>query len=334
MKQRKFLKARFFLTNACPYNCVFCHNEGMGKQTDSHGPPLEIDDYYYLAKILKDNFQLKCITLTGGDPFLYPDIDSLIRRLKTLNIEVVALTRGAPIEKWLSKNSQIFKNLDYVYFSIDTTDPNEFSKICRVNKKLYNKGIRSLKKLVSMGMKVKINCVVDPSWLQQPNKVLKMITFAKKYKINELRFVELVDIDRIKKPFLEKVLRKAGIDIKLPLKPYSQSSLARKEHVLPDGFRFLILRCMCSVSLFTNKVSCLNQDLYLNNYGKVNTCLEWEIDQNPNAVDLASDIRLKKTKNLINKLNNLRTGLHVCPALIDKNTRSKLKAGLSLGTFR
>ncbi len=334
MPKRRFLKARFFLTNACSYNCVYCHNEGMGNQKGDGLGHLVVDDYVYLAKVLKENFHLKCVTLTGGDPFLYKDFSPLTKKLKELDIELVALTKGIPTYRWLNSEPDVFKELDYVYFSIDTLDRDEFAKTCRVTPAVFDMGIAALDKLVSMGVKIRVNCVVKPNDPREVEKVLSMIEFVKKHGVQELRFIELVDIDNIKEPFVESVIKEAGIGIKVPSKPYDKNSLKRNRITLKDGFEFLVLRCMCSVTLFTGEVTCFNQDLYVDTYGRVNTCLEWEVDKNPNVALLGKLIKDRDTGSLIEALDNLKSGLHVCPALITSRQREDLKAGLQLGTYR
>jgi len=332
--KRRFLKARFFLTNSCVYNCVYCHNEGMGTQKRYGGEYLNVDDYVYLADVLKNNFQLKCIALTGGDPFLYKDFSSLTKRLKGLGVELVALTKGAPIHQWLSNEPEVFRSLDFVYFSIDTLDRNEFAKTCRVKPAVFDAGITALDKLVSMGVMVRINCVVKPNSPKESEKVLSMIDFAKKHKVEELRFIELADINNPKEPFVERVLMGAGIAISCSQKPYDAVLLKRRSFKLDDGFEFLVLRCMCSVTLFTGKITCFDQDLYLDSFGRVNTCLEWEVDKNPYALKLGEIIKKRETKVLVENLNGVRSGLHVCPILLDEKDRLKIKAGLNLGSYR
>lgn len=331
---RKFLKARFFLTNSCSYNCVYCHNEGMGGQKSDDAEPLRVDDYVYLAQVLRDNFQLKCITLTGGDPFLYQDLAFLVKRLKELDLELVAPTKGMPVHKWLNTEPTVFRNLDFVYFSLDTLDRDEFAKTCRVSSSVFDMGIAALDKLVSMGVKVRVNCVVKPNDSQEAGRILSMIDFVKNHGVQELRFIELVDIDNIKEPFVEQVLAKAGITTQIPQKPYDINSLKRKRYRLDDGFEFLVLRCMCSITLYTGEVTCFNQDLYLDPFGRVNTCLEWEVDKNPNVINLAPYIKSRNTEGLVKALDNIKNGLHVCPALVSSKQRESLKAGLRLGTYR
>lgn len=306
----------------------------MGNQKNRNVKPLDVNDYVFLAQVLKNDFQLKCITLTGGDPFLYKDFSPLVKRLKALDVELVALTKGVPAYKWLNTEPEVFKSLDFVYFSIDTLDRNEFAKTCRVNPAVFDLGIGALDKLVSMGVRVRVNCVVKPNDPKEARKVLSMIDFVKKHGVQELRFIELVDIDNIKKPFIEEVLSKAGIKTQIPQKPYDSKSLKRRKYILDDGFEFLVLRCMCSVTLFTGEVTCLNQDLYVDSSGRVNTCLEWEVDKNPNMANLAPLIKSRSSDRLVEALNNIKNGLHVCPALISSNQRELLKAGLKLGTYR
>ena len=306
----------------------------MGTQADRGNAHLNVEDYVYLARTLKENFQLKCITLTGGDPFLYDDFSVLVRKLKELDIELVALTKGLPAVRWINSDPTVFKSLDHVYFSIDTLDKEEFAITCRVNPAVFDIGLGALKKLVSMGVKVRVNCVVKPANSKEAEKVLAMINFAKENKVQELRFIELVDIDKVKEPFIEKVLKKAGIKVDLPKPSYDISSLKRKRYVLKDGFDFLVLRCMCSVTLFTGEVTCYSQDLYLDPFGRVNTCLEWEVDKNPNVLHLIKYIKPRDTAGLINELDNIKNGQHICPALLKPEEREAINAGLQLGTYR
>jgi molybdenum cofactor biosynthesis enzyme MoaA len=306
----------------------------MGRQEGEDKDRLNVNDYVYLAGILRDKFDLKCVTLTGGDPFLYKDFSKLVRKLKKLDIELVALTKGLPIQKWLTKDPKVFDNLDFVYFSIDTLDPEEFVKTCRVDKGAFEVGMKALDRLVSAGVKVRINCVVRPDGKEEVKKIKEMIEFTKEHKVEELRFIELVDLDKVKKPFIEKILSEAGLDIDVPKKPYDKALLKRKKYRLSDGFEFLVLRCMCSTTVFTGEVNCFNQDLYLDIFGKVNTCLEWEVDKNPYVLDLNSLIKTRDTGNLVKELHNIKNGLHPCPALMSKSEKNKLNAGLQLGDYR
>lgn len=306
----------------------------MGNQLNDGVEHLETDDYVYLARVLKNNFQLKCITLTGGDPFLYRDFSSLVKKLKNLEIELVALTKGAPAHKWLDNEPEVFRDLDFVYFSIDTLDRNEFSKTCRVNPSVFDVGIAALDKLISMGIKVRVNCVVKSNCSKEAKKVSSMIDFVKTHGVQELRFIELVDIDNIKEPFVEQALSKAGVIAQIPQKPYDIKSLKRIKYTLSDGFEFLVLRCMCSVTLYTGEITCFNQDLYLDSFGRINTCLEWEVDKNPNVANIAQYIKLRDTDGLIKALNSIKSGLHVCPAIASPKQREELNAGLQLGTYR
>ncbi len=305
----------------------------MGNQK-SDRENLNVDDYVFLTQLLKDNFHLKCITLTGGDPFLYKDFSLLTNKLKDLDIELVALTKGVPTYRWLNGEPGVFKNLDFVYFSIDTLDRDEFAKTCRVNPSVFDLGIAALDKLVSMGVKIRVNCVVKPEDPKEAKKVLSMIDFVKKHGVQELRFIELVDLDKVREPFIEKVINEAGFNIKVPGAPYDKRSLKRNRIVLEDGFEFLVLRCMCSVTLFTGEVTCFNQDLYLDSFGRVNTCLEWEVDKNPNVAHLIQFIKARDSKGLIESLDNIKNGQHSCPALMNQEQRNRVNAGLQLGTYR
>lgn len=96
--ERSFRKARLLITRDCPYNCSYCHNEGMGK-ADNSGYELEVGDYTYLGSFLKEHFGLKVLSLSGGDPFIYKPLPELARALKSTGLEMIALSKGMPVNR-------------------------------------------------------------------------------------------------------------------------------------------------------------------------------------------------------------------------------------------
>jgi len=76
---------RIALTDFCNLNCFFCSNEGM----DLDCKNLRNADFRnleYLLRLLKKN-GLKGLSLTGGEPSLYPQIDNLLTLVEGLGFE-------------------------------------------------------------------------------------------------------------------------------------------------------------------------------------------------------------------------------------------------------
>ncbi len=67
---------RFLLTSMCNYNCYFCHSEGVGGAFRKH--ELSVDNYVTLFKMYSEVEKWNGVTLSGGEPFIFRSVDSLV----------------------------------------------------------------------------------------------------------------------------------------------------------------------------------------------------------------------------------------------------------------
>lgn len=325
--ERSFRKARFLVTRDCPYNCTYCHNEGMGK-VDNSRYTLEVDDYFYFGSFLKERFGLKVLSISGGDPFVYKPLPELARALKDTGLEMIALSKGMPINRRIMNGDLDPTSFDYVNFAIDTLDPQQYSSVAGIKASALDESVRALDWAVSKGIGVQINCVVPPEPEVEPSSLFEMIDFAKKHGVLVLKFIELLR-DDIRAPYLESILEKMGIYSK----PEEIDTTKLKQFFLYDGQIIEISRCMCSATLYSGKLACLNQDLYIDPQGRVNTCLEWEIQKNPYKTDLFTAITTRDSNLLTYQVNSLNIGKHACPVLLNFEQRESINAGLDFGTY-
>lgn len=322
-----FRKARFLVTRDCPYNCTYCHNEGMGK-VDNSGCALEVDDYMYFGSFLRERFGLQVLSLSGGDPFVYKPLPEVARALKSTGLEVIALSKGLPINRRILNGDLDPSSFDYINFAIDTLDPQQYSVVAGINASALDETVKALDWVVAKGIGVQINCVVPPEPEVKPSSLFKMIEFAEKHGVLVLKFIELLR-DDIKAPYLESILEKIGIY----LKPDEIDASKLKQFFLYKGQIIQISRCMCSATRYTGKLACLSQDLYIDPQGRVNTCLEWEIQKNPYKTDLFTAITTRDSNLLTYQVNNLNIGKHPCPVLLSSEQRENINAGLNFGTY-
>lgn len=306
---REFLKTRFYLTPNCPYKCKYCHNEGVEKEVKDPGL-LSSEDYVFIAGILKKYFRLKCVTFTGGDPFLYPGLEALAGEIKKLNLETVVLTKGLPVYKRLISHDFDFSSFDYVYFSVDTLNKKKYSEICGVPQDSLDKTIYSIDELRRRGTKVRINCVVGKDDYCNPNEIVDMLEFAKQHNVSDLRFIEQMDIRNIQAPFIEQTLHNMGIKIPLPQKPYNPRSLIRSSYDL-QSYKFDILRCMCSVALFCGEATCYKQDLMVDCWGRINTCF---LDNGKYSVPALEVIKDRDEMRMKSFMDSFQLS-HSCPVI-------------------
>src|SRR6056297_604405 len=73
---------RLSLTDRCNFDCVYCHNEGLG---DTRGPmapqdhELDTDDVVRILEVLTE-FDDGSVKFTGGEPLLRDDLESIVAR--------------------------------------------------------------------------------------------------------------------------------------------------------------------------------------------------------------------------------------------------------------
>lgn len=73
---------RVSLTNRCNFDCVYCHNEGLG---DTRGPmapqdaEMGTDDVVRFLDVAVE-FDVEAVKFTGGEPMLRQDLEEIIRR--------------------------------------------------------------------------------------------------------------------------------------------------------------------------------------------------------------------------------------------------------------
>lgn len=220
-------------------------------------------------------------------------------------------------------------SFDYINFAIDTLDPEKYASVAGIKAIALNESIQALDWAVSKGIEVQINCVVPPEPEVEHSSLFETIEFAKEHHVLVLKFIELLR-DDIKVPYLESILAKMGVYSELD--EVHASKL--KQFFFCNGQIIEISRCMCSATRYSGELACLDQDLYIDPQGRVNTCLEWEIQKNPYKSDLYTAIVTRDPNLLIYQVNNLNIGKHPCPVLLSPEDRRCLNSGLDFGTYR
>ncbi|NIG52892.1 GTP 3',8-cyclase MoaA [Chitinophaga sp. Cy-1792] len=146
---------RLSVTDRCNLRCTYCMPANMKfEQTTAL---LTDDEIIRLIKILSFDGITK-IRITGGEPFLRPNLISLIARLKNIpGIQEVAITTNGVLTKKFIPDL-ISLGINKVNLSLDTLDAAKFERITRRNK--FKDVQECLHAMLSHHMQVKINMVV------------------------------------------------------------------------------------------------------------------------------------------------------------------------------
>ncbi|WP_435115106.1 GTP 3',8-cyclase MoaA [Halolamina sp. C58] len=155
---REVTGVRVSLTDRCNFDCVYCHNEGLG---DTRGPmepgddEMDTDDVVRFLDVVSE-YGVDSVKLTGGEPMLRQDLEEIIRRAPD-EMEVSMTTNGT----FLPGRAEDLKEagLDRVNVSQDALDPDEFAEITKSG--AYEKVMEGVQAAVDAGLApVKLNMVV------------------------------------------------------------------------------------------------------------------------------------------------------------------------------
>jgi len=123
----------------CNFDCIYCELEATKPVNEYDNPPLVRDIFEEVKKAVNE-FEFDVLTITSnGEPTLYPYLDELVEKLKTLNKKLLILSNSSTIDK---KNiQQTLKKLDIVKLSLDSANEKTFKKIDRPFKGIELKNI-------------------------------------------------------------------------------------------------------------------------------------------------------------------------------------------------
>ena len=122
---------RISVTDRCNFRCVYC----MPQEGLQWLPKAEILTYEEIAEVVRQlsPLGLRRLRITGGEPTIRPDLESLIRQLRSIpGIEDIALsTNGARLPQ-MAKSLRA-AGLDRINMSADSLQPARIAAIARRN---------------------------------------------------------------------------------------------------------------------------------------------------------------------------------------------------------
>jgi GTP 3',8-cyclase len=155
---REVTGVRVSLTDRCNFDCVYCHNEGLG---DTRGPmepgddEMGTDDVVRFLEVARE-FDVGKVKFTGGEPMLREDLEEIIRRTPD-GMETSLTTNGT----FLPGRAEELREagLSRVNVSQDALDPKEFAEVTKSG--AYDKVLEGVEAALDAGLDpVKLNMVV------------------------------------------------------------------------------------------------------------------------------------------------------------------------------
>src|SRR6056297_3914875 len=155
---REVTGVRVSLTDRCNFDCVYCHNEGLG---DTRGPMEPRDDELSTDQVVAflevaSEFGVDAVKFTGGEPMLRQDLEEIVRRVPE-GMEVSMTTNGTFLPG--RAEDLVDAGLERVNVSQDALDPEAFAEVTQSG--AYDKVIEGVEAALDAGLDpVKLNMVV------------------------------------------------------------------------------------------------------------------------------------------------------------------------------
>jgi cyclic pyranopterin phosphate synthase len=155
---REVTGVRVSLTDRCNFDCVYCHNEGLG---DTRGPmepsdaEMTADDVVRFLEVVEE-FDVDAVKFTGGEPMLRSDLEAIIERTPD-SMETSLTTNGTFLPG--RAEALVDAGLERVNVSQDALDPEAFAEITESG--AYDRVMEGVQAAVDAGLTpVKLNMVV------------------------------------------------------------------------------------------------------------------------------------------------------------------------------
>lgn len=153
------ISGTFELLPVCNMSCRMCYVRMTREEQEAIKPLYSADDWLELAEKLKDKGMVYLL-LTGGEPFLYPEIRRLLEELQKMGLIISINSNGTLIDEsvlvWLKENPPSRVNIT-LYGASDET----YERLCG-NPRGFSQVTKAIHLLKEAGITVKLNCSVTP----------------------------------------------------------------------------------------------------------------------------------------------------------------------------
>lgn len=186
-KQTNLNEIYFYLTGACNLNCRHCWIDPVFEKKTKHYVPLAI-----VKKNIDEGIELglTSVKLTGGEPFLHPDILDIISYISKKNLLLRVETNGTLIG--LLEAKALKKANASVSISLDGPTPEIHEYIRRV-KGSYSRTIQGLNYLKEYQVSVQ---VIMSLFRQNSDKIQEMLDLVSHLEVKSLKINPIVKSKR------------------------------------------------------------------------------------------------------------------------------------------
>ncbi|RKR84819.1 cyclic pyranopterin phosphate synthase [Mucilaginibacter gracilis] len=183
---RSFKTLRVSLLSTCNLGCIYCTMGSEDEIAHDHRPQTPAANFVKIIAGLHGQLNLKTIRLTGGEPLLYRELETVIKGITALGIADVRMTsNGFLLERMAPKLKAA--GLRSVNVSLDAMDAETFFAVTR--RKQLQRTLAGIEAAIACGLEVKINSVIMQG--QNDKQILPLLNYAFKQNV-PIRFLEVM----------------------------------------------------------------------------------------------------------------------------------------------
>lgn len=174
---------RISVTDKCNLRCSYCMPAENSFLKSNN--LMTADEIFSLAKIFVENFGIKKIRFTGGEPLTHPDFKYIISKFNTLNTELALTTNGILLDKYFELLQK--SRINSLNISLDTLDKEKFKTI--THRDYFERVINNIYKSLEFNYKVKLNTVILNN--VNDNEVVEFVKLSLDKPLH-IRFIEFM----------------------------------------------------------------------------------------------------------------------------------------------
>ncbi|MFV0529959.1 MAG: GTP 3',8-cyclase MoaA [Flavobacteriales bacterium] len=263
---RKHNYLRISLTDRCNFRCMYCMPDEKIKFTPQESQ-MNAEELLTITKEFVEAGVQK-IRLTGGEPLIRKDIQTILKGLSQMPVELAMTSNGLLLNDYFDLLKEV--NLKVLNVSLDTLKPEKFYQMTKRNE--FDKVWHNILLAIEKGFKVKLNTVLIKDF--NDDEILDLAELSLHHNL-QVRFIEFMPFDGNCWDFTKMITEKeilASVYYKYPKNTVKKLSL--KKHATAKNYKLSGSKGSFGIiSSVTNPFCDTCNRLRLTSDGRMKNCL-------------------------------------------------------------
>jgi len=146
------------IISGCDHNCIFCYNPWREQNYPFPSNDLSVKEIKKIVDDVSKKVRLNSVTISGGEPFIHPNIVEIISMFLIFDCKIEITTNGSIINK--SVLNSLLKNDILCTISFHSCNKKLFERISQT-KDSFDKVVQNIKTLLANDISILINITLN-----------------------------------------------------------------------------------------------------------------------------------------------------------------------------